>query len=657
MNTIETRHDAPRRPVARPSLHPALRGALVPLVVATVVFWVAYDGGTYALTSRNSLALVVWWAIMLLVGLGLWPRARVPREALVTGAFLAAFAAWTGCSVAWAESAEKALDELNRATLYLGLFAVPVLAAVRGRGAQRWIAGLALGIAAVGVLALASRFFPNSFSEPRRLATAFPSDAARLAYPLDYWNGLATLLAFAFPLLLHLALFSRTSLARAAALAPIPALAAAVYLTSSRGGSIAALAGVLAFLVLTTRRWAALVALLLAASASAAAVAVVAGRPALVDAPSSASAASEGRGGAALVALVCVCAGVAHLLAGRVRIDAPRLRTGLRVVILALGLVLAAAALVVADPRRRLEEFTRQSPELADPSLQAHLLSAGGRGRWQMWEAAIGEFRASPFLGGGAGSYEAWWAEHRPILVFVRNAHSLYLETLAELGAVGLLLLAGFLLAALVSAARRLRAAAGEERSAVAALIAVFVVFLLEAAIDWIWQIPAVTGVAVVAVGVATGAATVASGLQGREERRSRRPRLSLRLAVALAAWPVLALQALPLLAEAKMDGSREAAARGDFQRARADALAARALEPWASSPRVQLALVEEQVGELEAARAAVDEAIERDRGDWRLWLVKARLETKAGDVRAARKSLARAVARNPLSPLFRPGG
>ncbi|MDQ3890744.1 MAG: O-antigen ligase family protein, partial [Actinomycetota bacterium] len=358
-----------------------------------------------------------------------------------------------------------------------------------------------------------------------------------------------------------------------------------------------------------------------------------------------------------LVALICAGAGVAHLLAGRVRIEAPRLGTGIRVAILALGLVLVAAALVVADPGRRFEEFSRQSPELADPSLQAHLLSAGGRGRWQMWEAAVDEFRSSPFLGGGAGSYEAWWAEHRPILVFVRNAHSLYLETLAELGAVGLLLLAGFLLAALVSAARRLRSAEGEARSGVAALIAVFAVFLLEAAIDWVWEIPAVTGIALVAVGLATGGATAAGRLERREDRHRRRLRLSLRLAATLAALAVIALQALPLLAETKIDRSREAAARGDLQRAREDALAARALEPWASSPRVQLALVEEQVGHLDAARAAVTEAIERDREDWRLWLVKARLETKAGDVPAARKSLARAVALNPLSPLFRPGG
>jgi Tfp pilus assembly protein PilF len=82
-------------------------------------------------------------------------------------------------------------------------------------------------------------------------------------------------------------------------------------------------------------------------------------------------------------------------------------------------------------------------------------------------------------------------------------------------------------------------------------------------------------------------------------------------------------------------------------------ARAARRLEPWAASPRLQLALVLEQDGDLDAARGQIQSAVERDPEDWRLWLVKSRLETKAGAPAVAAASYSRARALNPRSPLF----
>ena len=40
---------------------------------------------------------------------------------------------------------------------------------------------------------------------------------------------------------------------------------------------------------------------------------------------------------------------------------------------------------------------------------------------------------------------------------------------------------------------------------------------------------------------------------------------------------------------------------------------------------------------------------------DWRLWLVQARIQTKRGEIAAARRSLDRARELNPRSPLLRP--
>jgi Tfp pilus assembly protein PilF len=115
----------------------------------------------------------------------------------------------------------------------------------------------------------------------------------------------------------------------------------------------------------------------------------------------------------------------------------------------------------------------------------------------------------------------------------------------------------------------------------------------------------------------------------------------------------VIAAQAIPLLAHEKVRASQDAAARGDGAEALKDALAARRLQPWASSPHLQLALVEEEAGDLAKARAAIADAIERDRSDWRLQLVAARLEVKTGNRQAARERLREAQRLNPRSRLF----
>ena len=36
---------------------------------------------------------------------------------------------------------------------------------------------------------------------------------------------------------------------------------------------------------------------------------------------------------------------------------------------------------------------------------KAHLLSANGSGRWQLWASAVDEWKSSPVEGRGAGSY------------------------------------------------------------------------------------------------------------------------------------------------------------------------------------------------------------------------------------------------------------
>jgi hypothetical protein len=634
--------------------------------IAIAVFALAFQSGGYDVTVRNSFAIAAWWAIAIAVGALVWPLERPPRAALVAGGALAALLAWTAIAISWSDSAERSFTEVNRTAFYLAVFVVAVVASRRGSGG-RWADGLALGIAAIGLLALTSRLFPDLIGD-RGVSSFFPQGVRYLGYPLDYWNGLGIFIGLGFPLLLRAALDARSALGRALAIGSTPALFGALYLTSSRGGMATAVLGTVVFIALCRDRLRALVALVVVGSGSAAVVAVLSARSELADGNLSADVvAGQGRSAAALIAGICVLTGLVHWLVARAPLPIPRLRVP-RLVLAGGALLLVAAAVIAADPAERLESFKQPprnpfapveaSPRTAGspdaPRLtptSSHLLSSTGNGRWQFWTAAVDEFETRPLSGRGPGSYEAWWAQHGSVSYFTRHAHSLYLETLGELGAVGLALLAGFLLTGLVAAGRRLRSASAPDRNVIAALVGVAVAFGFAAAIDWIWQLTVIPVVAIVALALLAGPAT-ATATPGASGRRQLRP-LAARAGVVAVALCLIAAQAVPFLAQDDIRRSQHRFAAGDLDGARAAAISARGVQPWAASPHLQLALVEERRGNLREARSAISKAIERDKLDWRLWLTSARIDGAAGLAEQARAKLDRAVALNPRSPLL----
>ena len=104
-----------------------------------------------------------------------------------------------------------------------------------------------------------------------------------------------------------------------------------------------------------------------------------------------------------------------------------------------------------------------------------------------------------PLAGEGSGSFRVVWLRERTIREAVQDAHSLVLETGAELGLVGLALLAlvlgGVGLAAFRSVRERHVLAPG-----VAAGLATWVV---HAQLDWLWEMPAATLNAILLAGLA----------------------------------------------------------------------------------------------------------------------------------------------------------
>jgi hypothetical protein len=624
---------------------------VVTLAVAIVVFWLGYDGGSYSLTSRSTAAIAFAWAVIVGVASGLLPASRRWRSALVPAAFLAMFALWAAASTSWAASAEDAFTEFDRATLYLAVFVLAALGTSRFTAA-RIADGLALGISAVGFVALLARLFPGFVSQSD-LQTLLPAAFTRLSYPVNYWNGLGILLALAFPLLLRVAAAERSWIVRAVAVVPLPMLAATIYLTSSRGAFAVLALGVVAFLLLAQDRWAVVEAGALVGVASLLAILVLHARPSVVNPPLKGSAPSgPGQTAFMLIALLCLGAGVAYGARLRflppLRVAAVAGRAASAVVVV--GLILA---LLVSHPVRHWQSF-KAPPVPPKPGqidyVQTHLFSANGSGRWQFWGAALHEFEKRPVGGKGAGSFEAWWAQHGSLAVFVRDAHSLYLETLGELGIVGFVLLLAALLFPVALGVAALMRAPPAERTTHAALLAAALGFLFALALDWMWELTVVSIVGFALLGLL-------AGLGGAEPRRppssSRIPRVAATASAAVVGLALIAGQAIALLSETRLDASQAAVRRGDTASALSDARAARDVEPWAASPYLQLALIDEAVGQLGGAEDRIRQAIHRDETDWRLWLTQARIQTKRGEIRAARKSLKRARELNPRSPIF----
>jgi tetratricopeptide (TPR) repeat protein len=581
---------------------------------------IAFASGGYFATSWawGALVSLVLLAVLLLLGTAVRPSAL----GLASLGGLAGLAAWTWLALLWSDDTAATMLEGQRALLYLSAFAA-LLAVVRRATVPLVLSATFTAIFLAAGYGLLTRLFP------RRIGVYDPVATYRLEEPLTYWNALGVFAIMGALLALGFATRSQTLLARALSAATLPLLFATVYFTFSRGAWIAGAIGLAVAIVVDPRRLQLLAGSLVLAAPSALAVLLSSRADALTRSDALESAAEDdGRRLAVYLVLLAASsalAGALFWLAGRGVAPSRQARL-LFAGVLVFGAVAALLAVFVryGDPitlaEKGYDSFTTTSRE--NPvNLNRRLLSFSGSYRAELWNVAWRDYEDHPLLGAGPGTYEEYWNEHRPIQHKVRDAHSLYLETLAELGPIGLLLVI------MVFGAPLVAAVVARGSPLVPAALAAYAAYLVHAGVDWDWEMGAVT----------LAALAVAAGLIAAADRRDNPPLLSPRVrAGGVAAALLLSVVAfVGVVGSSALAASERELAKGKYDEAHSQARKASRWWRWSPEPWRLLGDVAAERGDTAAAADYYRKAISKDSGDWKLWYDLSTVTTGAESQRA----------------------
>ena len=623
----------------RPSADAVTRSAVIALLLSATAGLAFSNGGFDPVpTSAATTALLV--ALLLVITCAPWPLAGLTPWGIVGAGALTLFAIWTLVSATWSDSPARALIEFNRALLYLAGFLLTAFLA-GGRANARWLVrGVAVVLGAAVLAGLISRLDPGFSAEAARHA------GERLGWPLGYWNALGLAGALATIACLHLSSDLREHrVVRVIAAAAVPALVGTIYLTLSRGSILAGALGVVALLLLGRSRGTIAT---LAAVVPFATYALLAlyGTESLLDGTLE-SPADETEAEAAARSVALSCLGAALVRAGLLALDArlSRLRLWRRwslrrtaaVVGASVGvLVLVGLALDVDSAlSRQWDTFTTaQTVDVEDQ--RDRLAAASANGRIEHWQVALDAWRQEPLRGTGAGTYAKTWAEDRPLEFSVQDAHSLYVEALAELGVVGFaLLVVGLVVPGIALLRRR-----ADDRVLWSAVFALALTWALHAGIDWDWEMPALTLPVIALLGAACARQPTGGGARFSPGRL---PRL-------LAGLGILLLIATPIrvgLSQRHLEQSLAAFRQQDCATAAREALSAAEMLNSRAPAFELLGYCDARRGRHALAQRMLKAAQRRDPGSWDLHYGSALVRSVGG--RDPRPELRRARRLNPL--------
>jgi O-antigen ligase len=678
-------------------------------VICLVTFYAKGGLNLESMTSTEialTLAAGVASAAALLVG----ARER-PLYGLGSLGLLIAFAGLTTLSVVWSVQPDSSWHDAGRMLAYSGVFAAAVALARLSR--KRWpalLGGLALAAVVVCGYALLTKVFPAGLA---------PSNVyARLEEPFGYWNAIG--LAAAMGAICCMWLGSRRSghaLLSALAYPAMGLLLLTLTLAYSRGALAAFAIGLLAWFCLVPLRLRG-AAVLIVGALGAGAVAAWDFSTHALSSEKVPLAERVGAGhelGALTLAMLTALAlvGVAIGFATSRRAPSLTLRRRAGGALLA-SIVLAVLALAgaLAHSHRGFSGSISHAfdaltnPNAKPPSNTPDRLTAVASVRARYWKEALQVFEAHPLLGSGAEGYATAHLRYRTETLSVRHAHGFVVQTLADLGLLGLLLALALLLAWIVAAGRsthpfnrrwvlwrpwhatpaeespgwrRLRGhemrAYPPERIGMLSLLCVVIVFGMHSLIDWTWYVPGNACVALLCAGWLAGrgplwsvpAAAAAPSPSDPSAHRAldRRDRASGRWARwaaeigpmrgALAATAILAalLAAWSQWQPQRSEGSRQEALEllaSNPVAANAAARRAVSLDPLSAEALFTLAEVQRVGGKTVAARSTLQKAVRLQPSNPKTWLELGRFDLASNRPKPALSELKAAIYLNPES-------
>lgn len=611
------------------------------IVAASVVVLSLFDGGSSPLCLAI-LSVVTWGCVLGGLVWRMLPTAEISRQGLLAASGFVLLAVLSGISAAWAADQGRAVEEAVRWSAYSGVFVLVLLSGSDPTGRARWLQGLAIGLGLVVILAIISRVWPAPFPTPESRTTLFGS-TYRWSYPLGYWNALGLFAAIAAVSLSSLAVGSSGlgRLARAMSAGTAALAVGVLAMTGSRGATLACAIGFFALVALSPqrRRQFAAVGTALLGGAILYLVADLLGL-------TTAGVFGRGLERALLGAATAVIFSLS--LIGWLALDllVPRgpLPRRFSVAAVAIGCAVVVALLVAINPVERIGNLTEPPGQGAFPGTVEGGLESGN-GRWQLWGSAVDAFAFRPVAGLGAGGFEEWWAAGSSIDLFARNAHSLPIGVLAELGVIGGCLVLLIFTALVWVAVLGSRQGLHEQLAAVTGITAVTVVGSL---FDWSWTVPAAF-----APGVAAAALLAGYGVS----RVGRPESYRLGLVAMPVAWVAIAVGVLIAAGEVRLAQSRSAASGGDYALAAERASDAHTMQPWSGAPYLQGALVAEAAGRPRDALRLLSKAKSKDSEDWRIYLIEYRIQSSLMDEAAARAARSEALLLYPRLGRFEDQG
>jgi hypothetical protein len=447
---------------ATPAPPPPIRRTAVWIIPIVLLFglWLvlAFSSGGYLQSQWLPPGLGLALFALVVSVLIAYPRRPGPLSMGVLALF-GLYAIWVMLSALWASSLNSVWDEAGRTLVYL-LALTLALTFFTDAGARRAARYLLLA-GALLLVGFAVWRLHRAGTAVAGLEQLFSED--RFTYPVSYPNNAAALYLLLFWPLVWVAADPRERVpVRGLSLATCWGLLALAILTQSRGGFWATAMTLVMLLVLSPARLRTLLYLLVPAALT------VWGFPDLNSYWR--LGAQEVAGGVAVRVIllgmaVAAIVGVALALLERWVYVSRRMKMvfGAGVLVAVAASAIYGAALFerqVGDPGRWLSDswsrFTAgevtalpgsgSTSAQGESAVASRFLIVSTSGRWDIWRVAWRDFRASPWLGVGAGNYVFTYDQQRHrVKAKPRQPHSWELQVLSETGTVGGVLFMGAL--------------------------------------------------------------------------------------------------------------------------------------------------------------------------------------------------------------------